>query len=203
MGCEETVGDGHCQRGFTAGGDLPEEARTQRWTPIVCVWWFGWAGQGRDAFKGKEKQIHNVEEVDQTLASPEDKHNLIINVDLAPGCSQHKGCNANLGKTRRERRDMLLEGGCCGWNNKYKYFHSHWWCPSGSSRSRGGQWERWGWVRAPLASLWQGNSWDWGSWMALCCIQVLLVESNESILILPRIFNEQNILNFGASEKLK
>lgn len=42
------------------------------------------AGEGREAFKGKKKQIYNVEEVDQTSASPEDKHNLIINVYLAP-----------------------------------------------------------------------------------------------------------------------
>ena len=48
---------------------------------------FGGSGEsreGREAFKGKKKQIYNVEEVDQTSASPEDKHNLIRNVYLAP-----------------------------------------------------------------------------------------------------------------------
>lgn len=44
----------------------------------------GRAGKGRDAFKGKKKQFYNVEEVDQTSASPEDKYNIIINLYLAP-----------------------------------------------------------------------------------------------------------------------
>lgn len=44
----------------------------------------GRAGEGREAFKGKKNQIYNVEEVDQTSASLEDKHNLIISVYLAP-----------------------------------------------------------------------------------------------------------------------
>lgn len=44
----------------------------------------GIAGEGRDAFKGKKKQFYNVEEVDQILASPEDKCNIIINLYLAP-----------------------------------------------------------------------------------------------------------------------
>lgn len=85
MGCEKTVGDLGYQRvsqkiKSLARGDQDREGNTNH----LCMVIWGRAGEGREAFTGKKKQIYHVEEVDRTSASPEDKHNLIITVDLAP-----------------------------------------------------------------------------------------------------------------------
>lgn len=68
------------QRGFTENKDYDRKVNTNH----LCVLLWGGGGKGKETFKGKKKQIYNVEEVDQTSASPEDEHNLIINMYLAP-----------------------------------------------------------------------------------------------------------------------
>lgn len=53
--------------------------------------------------------------------------------------SHIKTLSSNLGKTLRG--DILFEGGCCGWFNRWKSFYSHWQLPSGSSMSHSDQWK--------------------------------------------------------------
>jgi len=60
------------------------------------VWWLrGGEGRGKETFKGKKKQFCNVEEVDQTSASPEDKHNIITNLYLAPALFSTQRINSS------------------------------------------------------------------------------------------------------------
>lgn len=70
----------------------------------------GSVGVGKETFKGKKKQFYNVEEVDQTSASPEDKHYIIINLYLAPDLVPTQRINSNLGKTLKEGTFYLKVG---------------------------------------------------------------------------------------------
>lgn len=64
-------------------------------TNHLCVVVEGRVGEGKETFKGKKKQFCNVEEVDQTSASPEDKHNIIINLYLAPALFSTQRINSS------------------------------------------------------------------------------------------------------------
>lgn len=88
---------------------MQKKTRTEKVnTNHLCVVVGGRVGEGKETFKGKKKQFYNVEEVDQTSASPENKHNIIINLYLAPDLFPVQRINSNLGKTLRGREKHFI-----------------------------------------------------------------------------------------------